>query len=245
MPRICLLLLFCFLSANTLLAQQDTTALQYNKERLEIQEITKEELQAYKEDPDFNYEIVKEETWWDNFTNWLGNLILRFFEWLFGVEKASGILALFIRLIPYILLGILIFLLVKFFLKVNANAPLNTRTNTAFVSLSEEENIIKNEDIDELIQKALKTKNYRLAIRYYYLLVLQLLSEKELITWELQKTNYDYLREMQKKEFKASFKNITRLYDHIWYGNFEIDESKYLSAAAYFSSLREMLNKNV
>lgn len=230
------------LAATPVLGQQDTTLLRYDNRELEVQRITEEDLGPFRNNPDFDYEVVEPDiTWWDNFTTWLGNLFRRFFEWLFGAEKAIGFFAVFLRILPYILIGILLFLLIKFFLNVNSNALLYSKSNEAVVSLSEEEHIIKNEDIDQLIQKALNERNYRLAIRYHYLLILKQMSKKELITWEIQKTNDDYINELKKDELKTPFSVITWLYDYVWYGDFPIDEAKYSKAENKFTSLRKTL----
>ncbi len=244
LKQLFIILLWGF-GVSNLFAQQDSIHVQYDNSTLHLQQISEDDLQSYKEDPKFDYEVVKVEfTWWDNFKTWLGNLFTRFFEWLFGVEKASGYLSFFFKILPYILIGILLFLLIKFFLNVNSRALLYSKDNEAIVSLSEEEHIIKNEDINQLIQNALKEKNYRLAIRYYYLLILKQMSEKELINWEMQKTNDDYINELEKEEIKDPFSHITRLYDYIWYGDFPIDEAKYLKAENKFLSLRKTLDAN-
>ncbi|MBT8308430.1 MAG: DUF4129 domain-containing protein [Maribacter sp.] len=239
------IILFTGISICGLKAQQDSTPVQYDNSELHLQQISEEDVLIYKEDPKFDYEIVEAElTWWENFKTWLGNLLLQFFEWLFGVEKATGYLSIFFRLIPYILIGILLFLFIKFFLKVNSSALLHTKENEAVATLSEEEHIIKHEDINELIQNALKEKNYRLAIRYYYLLILRQMSEKGLIDWEIQKTNDDYSNELKKKSLKVPFGHITRLYDYIWYGDFPISETNYRRAENTFATLKEILENH-
>ena len=240
--RLSILLLFGVMVC-PLGAQQDSTLIQYDRENLSVQQITDGDLLPYREDPKFDYEIVKADiTWWETFKTWVGNLFLRFFEGLFGAEKATGYFSFFLQVLPYILIGILLFLLFKFFLNVNSRALLYAKSNEAVVSLSEEEQIIKNEDIDQLIESALNGKNYRLAIRYYYLLILKQLSQKELINWEIQKTNDDYIDELKKEELKKTFGHITWLYDNIWYGDFPIDEAKYLKAELKFASLRKTLD---
>ncbi|WP_422084073.1 DUF4129 domain-containing protein [Ulvibacterium sp.] len=241
LPSCCLLLLG-IISA---LGQKDSTGIVFDKGLLEIKEITDEDLRVYRNDPDFNYEIVKSDpTWWDGLKVWLGNVLLDFFEWLFGVEKAAGFLAEFFSWIPYILLGLLLFLLVKFFLNVNARSMLYSKKNQSLVTLSEEEHIIKNEDIQQLIQNALQQKDYRLAIRYYYLHILKMLSEGEFIEWQLQKTNADYISEIEEPEMKQPFDYITRLYDYIWYGGFDIDEGKYTRLETTFASLKKRILEN-
>jgi hypothetical protein len=242
-----LLPFFCLLMLGTIsvLGQKDSTGLVFDIGPLEIKKITNEDLQAYKNDPDFNYEVIKSDpTWWDNLKTWLGNMLLNFFEWLFGVEKAAGFLAEFFSWIPYILLGLLLFLLIKFFLNVNARSLLYSKKNQSLVVLSEEEHIIKNEDIQQLIQNAIKQKDYRLAIRYYYLHILKMLSDGEFIEWQLQKTNADYISEIEEPELKQPFGHITRLYDYIWYGGFDIDEGKYTRLETIFTSLKKRIQEN-
>lgn len=241
LKRVFIILICCF-TVNTLLSQQDSTIVQHDNSLLDLKEISKEDLQTYKENPDFDYEIAKSDTiWWNDITTWLGNLTTRFFEWIFGVEKAAGFMSSFLRIIPYLLMAFLLFILIKFFLNVNATGLVHSKTNNAIVALSEEEHIIKNEDIDQLIQNALKENNHRLAIRYYYLLILRQLSDKKLIDWQLQKTNDDYINELQKEEIKNPFSHITLLYDYIWYGNFAIDEAKFRKAESKFISLKKHL----
>lgn len=108
---------------------------------------------------------------------------MKIFEWVFGVEKAAGAFSIFLELLPYLLLCVLVFILVKFFLKVNAQNVIGQKAEKAGVVLSEEERIIKYEDINALIDVALKKQDYRLAVRYSYLMLLRTLSEKDLITW--------------------------------------------------------------
>lgn len=224
------------------MAQRDSLTVNYDTARLQVQKIGEEDLKQFHDDPKFDYEVVKTElTWWDNFKTWLSNLFLRFFEWIFGAEEAAGALAVFLRILPYLLLALLLFLLIRFFLTVNSSAAANATGAKPFVALSEEEHIIKNEDIRALIQKALDDKNYRLAIRYYYLYILQLMSEKELIDWQLQKTNHDYENEIQKPDLKKAFTQITRWYDYVWYGDFNIDEAQYQKAEVTFSELQNTL----
>lgn len=238
-----LLLFFFFLGGlfNTA-AQQDSLAVRYDVDRLEVQKISEEDFQEFRNDPKFDYEIVESNpTWWDDFKTWIGNLFLRFFEWIFGVEEAAGALAAFLRILPYLLLTLLLFILIRFFINVNSSSAANTASKKPFVGLSEEEHIIKNEDIQALIQKALEAKDYRLAVRYYYLYMLQMMSEKELIDWQIQKTNHDYEDEIKKPDLKKAFAKITQLYDYVWYGDFAIDAPKYQRAEAIFTKLQKAI----
>ncbi len=245
MQRTFLLSCFFVLCAINLYAQKDSTAVIYDTAPLEVRKIDDEDLRKYQDDEAFDYEVTEaEHTWWDDFTTWLSNFFRRIFEGIFGVEKAAGLFVSFLRILPYLLLGILIFVLIRFFLKVNARALLQAKKEQSAVGLSEEEHLIKNEDLQQLVQKALADKNYRLAIRYYYLFLLKLMGEKKLIIWELQKTNDDYIQEIKNTELQQPFRIITRLYDYIWYGDFPIDACKYYKAEKSFSTLQKLLNEN-
>jgi hypothetical protein len=227
------------------IAQQDSLVVKYDTDNLEVQQISEEDIKDFRNDPKFNYEVEinKSPSWWNDFKTWIRNLLEQIFEWIFGVEAATDALLVFFRILPYILLALLLFLLIRFFINVNSSSAANSAQKKAFVGLSEEEHIIKNEDIQMLIKKALEDKNYRLAIRYYYLFILQLMSEKEIIDWQLQKTNHDYENEIKKPNLKEDFTKITRLYDYVWYGDFEIDEPQYQKAEYIFSIVQKTLKK--
>ncbi len=239
-----LLYLTVFLLSLSSFCQKDSLALNYDKTKIVQKEISAQDIEVYKNDPNFNYEVVQNDApeWWIAFKNWAGNLLIRFFEWLFGVNKASGALNLFLEFLPYVLLAVLLFILVKFFLNVNARAISYAKKNQATMAMSEEEHIIKNENIQKLIQEALANDNYRLAVRYYYLFILQIMTEKELIDWQIQKTNEDYLKELKQERLQHPFKDITRLYDYIWYGEFPMDHEKYQKAESSFSTLKQLLS---
>ena len=109
------------------------------------------------------------------------------------------------------------------------------------MSITEDEALIKNKNLSNFIQKAIAQKNYRLAVRYYYLLLLQQLEVKELIIWEQQKTNDDYIHEISETNLKSSFSKVTRLYDFVWYGNFEINELEFGSVEAEFEQIKNLI----
>ena len=245
MRKLHFFLLLSLCCAGFLTAQKDSLGIAYDTVALKVKTISDADLSKFYEDNAFKYEVIEaERTWWDDFKSWLSNLILRILEGIFGVEEASGILATFLRLAPYLLLGILIYILIRFFLNINASALRQAKSNKALVSLSEEEHIIKNENIQDLIQKALAKNDFRLAVRYSYLQVLKLLSEKELISWEPQKTNDDYIKEISKTELQNPFIKITRLYDFTWYGDFHITELEYSKAKKTFLSIEKIIRTN-
>ncbi|HHC79987.1 MAG TPA: DUF4129 domain-containing protein [Flavobacteriia bacterium] len=236
-----------FFTTFSLVAQQDSTKvsqdkLHYDTSQIEQRKFDNGRLDTYRNDTDFNYEVKKRKpTFLERVWNWFLRVLQRFLTWLFGVEKATGILAVIVKVLPYLIAAIVLFLLIKFFLKVNMNSIISGKTDKAIVHLSEEEELLKNEDLSVLIQKAIEQKNYRLAIRYHYLLALQKLTKYELIDWQQQKTNEDYINEIKHQNLKNKFASSTYLYDFVWYGNFEINAPEFAKAAAEFDELNKLI----
>lgn len=78
-----------------------------------------------------------------------------------------------------------------------------------------------NENLDQLISDAVTAGNYRHAIRYMYLRTLKLLSENKVITLHAKSTNQDYIRQMYKHNSLSQFRHLTRIYEYVWYGEFD------------------------
>ncbi|MFI1745694.1 hypothetical protein [Thalassobellus sediminis] len=100
---------------------------------------------------------------------------------------------------------------------------------------------IENADINSLIKNAENSDDYRLAIRYYYLLVLKNLSLKNYIKFEDDKTNAEYLNEISNKPFSDKFSYTSYLYNYIWYGEFPLDIDQYNNAKSNFATLLKQI----
>lgn len=90
-----------------------------------------------------------------------------------------------------------------------------------------EEGDINRENLDEKINEAVKMQQYRVAIRYMYLKVLSILDEKGWIRFDSRSTNNDYINAMNKRSAGNEFKLITRNYEYVWYGEFELNEKHF------------------
>ncbi|GFZ88095.1 hypothetical protein GCM10011531_19520 [Aquaticitalea lipolytica] len=95
---------------------------------------------------------------------------------------------------------------------------------------------IENADIASLINDAENQNDYRLAIRYYYLLVLKTLAVKNYIKFEDDKTNADYLNEIESQKFSKGFAYTSYLYNYIWYGEFPLNTEQYSTAKSNFQN---------
>ena len=229
------ILLYSVLSTSWALPKEPV---QYAKDSIPGKEFNQKQLQKYREQKAFQYEEVETKpTFFDNILKWLGKWFYKLLEWLFGKRYAGTVLSAIISALPYIVALLLIFLLLKVFLNANTENIFSVTPVAQAIRMEDDEAIIQNKDIAKLIEQALAQKEYRMALRYRYLLLLQQLGVKQFIQWEPQKTNHDYEREIKDKSIQQDFKELTYLYDYVWYGNFALDAEAYQQAAIRFAAL--------
>ena len=200
-------------------------------------------MESFKTQDDFNYSIAPNEAnVFERIWAWLGRVVKRMLSFIFDdIGPAVGVLAAIVKAIPWIVLGLLLFFILKFFLKVNTRNATDVLETIPSIQLTNDEELINNMQLNELIAQAIQVKDYRLAVRFYYLLILQKLTDKELIVWQQEKTNEDFIREVAKLKIASDFTEITQLYDFVWYGNFEINEPEFLKATTLFNTLKNKI----
>lgn len=130
--------------------------------------------------------------------------------------------------------------IIKAFYGSTISIPKNELTPQKDIQLLEEEEINIKQNFNEKINAAIKTQNYRLATRYYYLQTLKKLSDKNIIHFHAEKTNLDYQVEIKNSILKDRFKSLSRLYDYIWYGKFQIDELDFKRIQAQFNDFSKL-----
>ena len=234
-----LIYILFFFIFNVGFSQQDSLVVNYDKSSsIKIKKFDEEQIASYKKNSDFDYIIYDSGTSLiSELKHWAKRILEKILAYILGAKKAIGVVAFIFKMVPYLVLAAIIVLLVRLFLKINTKKLSVNQTENTEVIFSEESDIIKNANIQDLIKKAIIQNNYRLAVRYYYLLVLQKLEEKEMIVWEQQKTNEDYIKEINHKTITKKFKDLTQLYDFVWYGNFEINELEFTQVVSNFNSL--------
>lgn len=92
-------------------------------------------------------------------------------------------------------------------------------------------------DLQKFLRNALEKKDFRLAIRIYYLMILQELNEREIIVWKKNKTNRDYILESSGRDYSHQFMHNTMIYEYIWYGEKQIAETQFAQVKPSFLNL--------
>ena len=74
-----------------------------------------------------------------------------------------------------------------------------------------------------------------------FLHLLKNLSERNIINYKQDKTNFDYLSEVHSTSWYQPFFKVTRNYEYSWYGKFEINENAYRLIQKDFDQFKNQL----
>lgn len=126
----------------------------------------------------------------------------------------------------------------------SSNIRLFGRKAVAIKDVEEEEALpedIFSINYDEAIYKATGHRNYRLAIRLWYLRSLKLMAEKEIITYRKDKTDSAYLAQLSGSSYRNDFFFLLRAFEYSWYGQFSINATQYGELEKRFISFQNRL----
>lgn len=183
---------------------------------------------------EFRYQpIVKDTSRWDNFKAWLQYWLDRIFSFGDG-EGNTTAFEIIIKILAILIVLFVVYLIVKTIIN-KEGAWIFGKSSKKKISTSEyhEENI-HTIDFKNIIEKCKAANNHRLSIRYYYLWLLKKMSDNGVIEWDIEKTNSDYLYEIQRQSLKEDFQYLSYIYNYSWYGEFRIDDALFEKAEKAF-----------
>lgn len=159
-----------------------------------------------------------------------------------GGGAAVGALAK--GLIWVLIIGVSIFVIAQL-LKIRMGRLVKKDSDeaVAMTDLSDGEDI-NQMDFDDPIQEAINQGQFRRATRLLYLRSLKQLQNRSLIEWKREKTNHQYLRELNRPDLQPLFREITFLFEYIWYGEFPVDRNHFNTAHATFLRFDQALRRH-
>ncbi|KGO90093.1 hypothetical protein [Flavobacterium suncheonense] len=183
---------------------------------------------------DFIYETIapKETSKWDNFKAWLQHWLDRIFS--FGGEGNATAFEIILKTLAVLVVLFVVYLIVKAIINKEGGWIFGKSSKKKIKIAEFQEEDIHNIDFKTIIEKSKSANNYRLSIRYYYLWLLKRMSDSHIIEWDIEKTNSDYLYEIQRNSLKEEFQYLSYIYDYSWYGEFTIDEALFQKAEKAF-----------
>jgi len=233
------LLLGLLLTATLAVAEPKATPVRHlpadQTSRVPFRAPAAERLREFRAQREFQYVAVKSEksTWdllWLRFWRWLGELLEtrsgKIF-WDYGIYAA--------------LIAALVFVVLKL-MQVDITRAFGREARRAPLSYDAQPEDIHALDFDVLLREAESTGNYRLAVRLGYLEVLKQLADRGLIRWQPDKTNHDYLYELPEGPLPAAFRELTRQFDYVWYGEHnDLTPTHYAQARATREAFQQLL----
>ncbi|MFC4212047.1 DUF4129 domain-containing protein [Pedobacter lithocola] len=183
------------------------------------QKFNKNALNAYAEQNEFKYDaaLTRDLSLWDRFWIWFWSKVGQLFT---GAASNPVSKYFFIGLGA----AILLYIVYKVIGTENIFAKKSKEITLPYYILNEN---IHEIDYEKEIQQLIEQGKFRLAVRLLYLRTLKKLSDAEIINWQPEKTNYNYLMEIAKPEVKQEFSLLTHQFDYIWYGDFPVDAHKF------------------
>lgn len=193
-------------------------------------------LKAKYNSSEFQYEVkLSDKSAWDRFKEWLAYWFKKIFG-LSDTKVSSNYVEITLKVLAGLIVIYVVYLIVKVILNKEGQWVFGKSSTKKIISDDDIEKNLVHVDFEKLLKQTLKDNNHRLAIRYYYLWTLKKLSEQNLIDWHVDKTNTDYLYEIQSNDLKTNFQYLSYLYNYIWYGEFEMNDSTFQHAKKAFEN---------
>lgn len=171
----------------------------------------------------------------DRLKEWLADWFKNLFHFT-NNESAMNFVEIVLKVLAVLLVVFVIYLIVKSLMNKEGRWIFGKSSDTKLIRYDEIEKNLHTVDFEPLIKAALASGEKRLSIRYYYLWLLKRMAEKQLIEWDIEKTNSDYHYEIKTPALREKFAYLSYLYDYVWYGDFELDEHTFSKTKADFEN---------
>ena len=144
-----------------------------------------------------------------------------------------------VKIVLYILFGGFLIYIIYLFIK---NNDLSFKRNVKDEEIVQEEpweNVQEFEDWELALRQALKENDYRLATRIYYLQTLNILDKAGQIKYREDKTNWYYVQQLSNNSHYNDFMQLTRSFDYIWYGEYQISAEQFGVLESQFKNFHD------
>jgi hypothetical protein len=219
-------------------AKVPSDTLQTDTSSVEVRLPSDANLADYQQDKAFNYkqDLPESESLMSQIYSWLMSAVGD----LLSDETTSDIL----EIIAYLLFLTILIMLVNQYMKGNISSMITNTNTTNSLQISAEQADLSDDNLDQLIQQAVAEQRFADAICHLYRRTLRKLAASNYITWTKDKTNHDYLYELQSEQMKTLFRNVTYYYEYAEYGRFHIDEALFKTAKQQFQKLNKTIMEN-
>lgn len=190
--------------------------------------------QKYADDPEFRYDPEKgSKTFLARLLEKLGELLKKLLG-LGSLSKVTDTTVLVFKILCGLVVLVALYLIVRLAMNHQGKWFFQNKNESIAIDINNTEQLIQSADFEQLIYEIEKQGDTRQSIRLYYLWLLKVLKDKELIKWLPEKTNSDYLSELRDERLREKFIYLSYLFNNIWYGEFSITDADYVNARKAF-----------
>jgi len=172
-----------------------------------------EKIARYRADGRFDYNSqfdAPDISWFEMLSRWFNRFINSLFSGSVGQNVTT----------PIMVIAFITALVAALYFLYKKRPELFMRSRkTKPVEYEVEEENIHEIDFGHDISAALDNCDYRLAVRLIYLHTLRLLSDNDLIIWQIHKTPTEYIYEVSDNDLRQFFRELTNIFLHVRYGN--------------------------
>ena len=206
--------------------------------KINVRKPSESKISALRKLNDYQYTVQDSQiidTWWKR-------LLRRFYNWFNSIFTGVGN-PIFWKTAAYVfIVSVIVYVILKL-MGVNFYGLYQKKNNNEIPYETFGENI-HTIDFADSIAEAIVQKNYRLAVRLYYLKTLKELTDRKMIDWRINKTNRSYVYELNSPTLRPDFERITLQFEYAWYGDFSVDETQFLNIKNQFLTFSESILAN-
>ena len=141
----------------------------------------------------------------------------------------------------FLIIGLVVFLIIKIVSSFKKNPAIKPNA-ISISSIEEIEEKMHELDLEILLKEALQDKNYRIALRINFLIIIKMLSQRGYIIWAKEKTNWEYHSEVKDKNLSSLFRDIIVSFEPVWYGEHQLTEEQFNAVSPTYENFKKQLD---
>jgi len=117
------------------------------------------------------------------------------------------------------------------------------KERTEAQSLEEAEENLPDVTLNNIYNEALEAEEFKSALRIRFLMILQKMIDRQMVSWKRWKTNEQYAAELDSGNLQKLFMGIVQIFDDAWYGNRQINRQSFDAAVQRIDQLNDRLHE--
>lgn len=141
-----------------------------------------------------------------------------------------------------IVIGAILILIIIYYIFKNQR-PSNRKVKTQTQEFDWNPELITKSELQLRLEQAMLENDYRACVRIYFTFIMKEMIRLRYIRWKKEYTNYDYILQAKSKPYHSEFEETVRIYDLVWYGEYNIGQSEYQLLEKHLELNYQLLNK--